>query len=285
MNVKRSSIRRLGQGLLVAVSLWATQVHALAPEHETRRLMLATEQAVSEKRWGDASQYLNRLQGLDSEKPPAYLYYRGRVMLQSGLLTEAREALEGYIQRAGAEGEFYTDALELITEVEQQQKTASERAPTQPTDGEQVAMIEPAEDKNLSRLRQLYLADSDAEALVIHANTLFELAGWHQDQRIVRTGGLPNILYQVSVVDGQLNIQESRLVEGEEARRRMSVQTMNVYGVNPNVRWECHGVELTCWIYDPRDGSRMLRLAPDRERVSELARTLGRLIKTLQTPS
>ncbi|MDX1633834.1 MAG: hypothetical protein R3280_04310 [Marinobacter sp.] len=285
MNVKRSPIRRLCHGVLIAASLWATQAQALAPEHETRRLMIATEQAIKEQRWGDAGQFLNRLQGLDSEKPPAYLYYRGRVMLQSGLLTEAREALEGYIQSAGAEGEFYTDALELITEVEQQQKTASERAPTQPAGSEQVAVIEPANSDSLSRLRQLYLADSDAEALVIHTNTLLELAGWHKDQRIVRAGALPDILYRVSAENGQINIQESRLVEGENARRRLSVQTMSVYGVNPNVRWECPGVDPTCWIYDPRDGSRLLKLAADRERVAELARTLGQLIRTLQAPS
>lgn len=285
MNAKRSPIRRLCYGLLVAATLSATQVHALAPEHETRRLMIATEQAINEQRWGDASQFLNRLQGLDSEKPPAYLYYRGRVMLQSGLLTEAREALEGYIQSAGADGEFYTDTLQLITEVEQQQKTAGEGAPAQSAGTERVAVIEPANGENMSRLRELYLADSDAEALVLHANTLLELAGWHEDQRIVRTGALPNILYRLSVDSGQLNIQESRLVEGEDGRRRLSVQTMTVYGVNPEVRWECRSVEQSCWIYDPRDGSRMLRLSQDQERVAELARTLGRLIKTLQTPS
>lgn len=284
MNVKRSPIRRFCLGLLVTASLWGTQAHALAPEHETRRLMLATEQAVNEQRWGDASEFLNRLQGLETEKPPAYFYYRGRVMLQSNLLTEARNALESYIQTAGAEGEHYTDALELITELEQRQKTAGERGGERQPAEEPVALIEPANGETLSRLRQLYLAESDTEALTIHLNTLLELAGWHKDQRIVRVGALPNILYRVSVDPGQINIQESKLVDNDDARRRLSVQTMSVYGVNPQVRWDCTRAEEACWIYDPRDGSRLLKLALDRQRVVEVAETLGRLIKTLQTP-
>jgi hypothetical protein len=53
-----------------------------------------------------------------------------------------------------------------------------------------------------------------------------------------------------------------------------------VFGVNPQVRWDCQSD--TCWIYDPRNGERLMQLAGNADRASEIARNLGRLIRTLQ---
>ena len=119
--------RRSVSGFMLASLLMAGQVSALEPEHETRRLMLATEEAVSSESWGEAGEYLNRLQQLEGEKPANYFYFRGRVMLESDHYNEAQAALEKYVSLAGSEGEHYTDALKLITNVEKarQQEGAS----------------------------------------------------------------------------------------------------------------------------------------------------------------
>lgn len=110
--------RRSVSGFMLASLLMAGQVSALEPEHETRRLMLATEEAVSSESWGEAGEYLNRLQQLEGEKPANYFYFRGRVMLESDHYNEAQAALEKYVSLAGSEGEHYTDALKVITNVE-----------------------------------------------------------------------------------------------------------------------------------------------------------------------
>lgn len=57
--------RRSVSGFMLASLLMAGQVSALEPKHETRRLMLATEEAVSAESWGEAGEYLNRLQQLE----------------------------------------------------------------------------------------------------------------------------------------------------------------------------------------------------------------------------
>ncbi|MBS3805653.1 MAG: hypothetical protein KGY54_13985, partial [Oleiphilaceae bacterium] len=181
-----------------------SHAQALTPEHETRRLMLATEEAIEEEQWQQASEYLNRLQGLGTDKPPAYLYYRGKVMLETGFEAKALAALENYIEEAGEEGQYYTDTLKMITRIEQQGAAAAQSA--EDNQGEQVAVIEPAGTGTLKGLKQLYLADSDAQALEVHLNTLLGLAGWYRDARIVKAGAVPDIHYRVTAAQGQIKI-------------------------------------------------------------------------------
>lgn len=279
-------ITRIGRssvcGLVLASLLMATgQAYALEPEHEIRRLMLATEEAVTGENWGEAGEYLNRLQQLEGEKPADYFYFRGRVMMESGHLNESRAALEKYVSQAGAEGEHYNDALKLITSVEKARKKegalASKNSQSQ---SEPVAIIEPAGDESLAKLKQLYLAESDAQALVIHANTLLEGAGWRSDQRIVRLDQPADISYKVDRQNDEISIQESR--REDNGRVVKSTESLGVFGVNPQIEWNCESATASCWIYDPRDGSRLMKLSQNRERAEEIARTLGRLIKTMQ---
>jgi hypothetical protein len=60
-------------GCLLSAALFMGEASALEPEHEMRRLMLATEAAVEAESWGDASEYLTRLQQMEPEKPADYL--------------------------------------------------------------------------------------------------------------------------------------------------------------------------------------------------------------------
>ncbi|MEX0605269.1 MAG: hypothetical protein WD623_16065 [Marinobacter sp.] len=274
--------RLVFQGLTLAGVLATSSVAALEPEHETRRLMLATEQAVADENWGDAGEYLNRLQGVEVEKPPEYLFYRGRVMLEADHYNEAKSALENYVDKTGTDGQYYKEALQLITAVEKEQKASSKRA--EKASGEEpVAVIEAAGREPLERLQQLYLTDNPTNALTLHLNSLLELNGWRQDQRIVRTGSVPDLLYRVSVQSGEINIQESRTTENGEVR--LSSQSLPVYGISPEVRWDCVAAEQACWVYDPRNESRLFRLAGDKKLTAEAAQTLGRLIKSTQTPN
>lgn len=282
--IKSRSYRSLCRiPVLLALLMVGNNAQALAPEHETRRLMLATEEAVEAEQWQTASGYLNRLQSLDSEKPSAYLYFRGKVMLETGFDSEARAALEKYVEATGEEGAHYDDALKMITRIEQRGTDGEQRE--EGDQDQRVAVIEPAGAQRLDRLKQLYLVDSDVEALEIHLNTLLDLAGWFQDARITEAGAVPDIHYRIMAEQDGIKIQESRRLDpGAGPERRLATQTMQVYGVNPNVDWDCVKSEESCWIYDPRDGSRLFRLTYDPGRARQVARTLGRLIKTLQAP-
>lgn len=267
-------------GLALASLLMTGQVEALEPEHEIRRLMLATEEAVSGENWGEAGEYLNRLQQLQGDKPDDYFFFRGRVMLESGHFNESRAALEKYVSEAGAEGEHYNQALKLITRVERTRKQEGSRSSGSQNESEPVAIIEPAGDESLDSLKQLYLADSDAQALVMHANTLLGAAGWRADQRIVRLDKPADIAYKLDRRNDVITIQESRR-EGD-GRVVRETESLGVFGVNPRIEWNCESSTGSCWLFDPRDGSRLMQLSQDRERAEEIARTLGRLIKTMQ---
>ncbi|KPP97886.1 M48 family metallopeptidase [Marinobacter sp. HL-58] len=276
--------RRSACGLFLASLLMAGQVDALEPEHEIRRLMLATEEAVTGENWGEAGEYLNRLQQLEGDKPADYYYFRGRVMLEAGHFNEARAALERYVSRAGEDGEHYRDALNLITRVEKERKQEGANASENGQDkSEPVAIIEPAGEESLENLKQLYLAESDEQALVIHANTLLGAAGWRADQRIVRLDQPADIAYTLDRRNDTISIQESRREDNDRVVR--TTESLGVFGVNPQVEWNCESSTSSCWIYDPRDGSRLMKLSEDRERAREIARTLGRLIKTMQGAS
>lgn len=274
-------VRNITVGCLLMTGLFVGNAAALEPEHEMTRLMLATEAAVESENWGEASEYLNRLQQMESEKPADYLYFRGRVMLESGHFNEAQSALEGYVSRAGSEGDHYTDALGMITQVEKARKSGKSGA-EQVADSEskRVAMIEPAGETSVERLRELYLADSDAEALVMHLNTLLDGAGWSADQRIKRLDRPSDLSYQVNRMNDSLNIQEARRESGGRVVR--STESLGVFGINPSINWDCEPAAAACWIYDPRDGSRLMQLAEKHGVASEVARTMGQLIRTMQ---
>jgi hypothetical protein len=282
MAVSTGTGRRLALGAVLAGALLSGQALALAPEHETRRLMLATEEAVGAEKWGEAAEYLNRLQQLEGEKPVDYHFYRGRVMLQASHLNEAQSALETYVTRAGSEGSHYQESLKLITDIEKARKE-KELSPQNTGESERVAIIEPAGDGRVESLRKLYLADSNREALTLHLNSLLELAGWRRDQTVVRLDRPADVEYRLSTEGSEVQIQEIR--RGDDGRVMRSTESMSVFGVNPRVQWRCEEATSTCWVYDPRDGSRLFQLALNGERAREIADTLGHLIRTIQVPA
>ncbi|MDY6814593.1 MAG: hypothetical protein SV598_01725 [Pseudomonadota bacterium] len=280
MAVASGTLQRLARSVaLVAVLSAAGQAQALAPEHEMRRLMLATEEAVNAGSWGEAGEYLNRLQQMEAKKPADYFFYRGQVMLQAGHLNEAQSALEAYVTRAGTEGSHYQQALKLITDVERTRQSGS----ADQANGKQspkVALIEPAGNQRISSLRKLYLTNDDRDALLMHLNSLLDVAGWRADQAIARLDKPADVAYEVSATDSAISFQEIRREAGGRLVRK--TRTMEVYGVNPMIEWGCEAAVSSCWIYDPRDGSRLMQLGYDRDRAGEIARTLGQLVRHLQ---
>lgn len=266
-------------GLITGLSMGLSMGLAAAdlpPQHEVRRLIIAVDSAIADERWPDASRYLNRLQSLEAEKPADYQYFRGRVMLEGQQLNEAQSALETYVTRAGDEGKYYDQALQLITRVEEQRRLQPERQPS----SDNIAMIEPAERLDIDALKSLYLKDSAQAALAAHINSLLSLAAWQPGQ-VIREQPAETIRYQVSVgQDRTLAIQE--LTRGPEEGPTLRTRKISVFGINPAVSHACITAENSCWLYDPRNQSRWLRLNNRPELAADTARAMGELIRTLQ---
>lgn len=270
-------------GLVLAAGLMLSgTVLALPTEHEIQRLMLAVEESVEARQWEQAAEYLNRLQRLEGEKPPEYLYYRGQVMAQSGHYNEAMSALENYVAGSGADGKYYTESLMLITDIEQNRSGQAGSARAGDAGQEPVAEITPAGQVPGSGPSTTSV-DVSRSALVGRMNRIFDQAGWRLDPRLIREGSKPDIHYQVSVRDGEIQFRESR--NDEDGGRKLTTLILPVYGVSPLVEWSCENATESCWIYDPRDRSRLLRLGSDRDRAEALADTLSSLIRQMQKPS
>ena len=277
-----SAKRTLGplMGLALAGSLLVSgSVLALPAEHEIQRLMLAVEESLEDERWRDAAEYLNRLQQLDGQKPPEYLYYRGQVMARSEHYNEAMSALENYVAGTGADGKYYTESLKLITDIEQARAGQAAGRGAGEAGQEPVAEIEGSGENGQT------VANSDAspQALVSRMNRIFDSAGWRRNPRLIREGSTPDVHYHVSVHNGEIQFRESR--NDEDGGRKLTTLMLPVYGISPMIEWSCENATESCWIYDPRDGSRFLRLGNDRDQAERLAETLGSLIRKLQTPN
>lgn len=270
------------RALLMCAALYAGSAVALPAEHEIRRLMLATEQALAAENWESASEYLGRLQPLDGELPVDFYFYRGRVMQKSELLNEAQDSFEVYVTRAGQDGSYYKQALERITEIEKLRKDRALAALTNnPNTALQspVAMIEAAGGQSAADLKSLYLAGSEEQALLMHLNSLLQLSGWREDKVIVQLDQPADLRYQVEKRDNGLLIQKITRQQGTLLRKSQKVE---IYGISPLVKWDCEPSLATCWVYDPRDGSRLFQLGANRGQAEDIARTLGRLIRHLQ---
>ena len=263
----------MGLGLTLNIS-----AAPLSPEHEVRRLVMAVDTAITESRWDDASRYLARLQTLDSPKPAEFQFFRGKVMLQASQLNEAQAALEAYVNQASADGQYYDQALQLITQVEDRQLSRPEEREAKP-----VATIEPAQRVDTKALQSLYLEDSEQGALIAHLNSLLSLNAW-QPGPIIRNKPSEGVRYQLDVgADKTLQVQEAILDHEDGPILRAS--SLSVFGINPAVSHACFESDNSCWLYDPRDNSRWLRLANRPEPAAETARMLSELIRNLQKGS
>lgn len=266
-------------GLMLGLGLCLSPNAAdLPPEHEVRRLIIAADNAIAEERWNDASRHLTRLQNLKAEKPADYQFLRGRVMLQASQLNEAQSALEAYVTEAGAEGKYYDQSLQLITRVEDQRQANPERKSS-----ETVAVIEPAERIDTEALKSLYLEVSDRGALIAHLNSLLSLNAW-QPGPVIKSDPSAGVKYQVTVgTDASLQLKEE--VREGEAGPTLRTQNISVFGINPVISYTCFDTDNSCWLYDPRDQSRWLRLANRSKPAAETARVLSELIRNLQKGS
>ncbi|GGY70726.1 hypothetical protein GCM10007071_17220 [Marinobacter zhanjiangensis] len=267
---------------LAASLLVSGNALALPAEHEIQRLMLAVEESVEAGRWQDAAEYLNRLQQLEGQKPPEYLYYRGQVMARSEHYNEAMSALENYIAGTGADGKYYTESLKLITTIEQARSGQATSRGSGESGQDQVAEIVLANGSGQGG-ESVARSDASRQALVSRMNRIFDRAGWRRDPRLIREGSTPDVHYQVSVHNGEIQFRESR--NDEERGRRLTTLMLPVYGISPIIEWSCENATESCWIYDPRDGSRFLRLGNDRDQAEVLAKTLGSLIRKMQAPT
>lgn len=285
-----SLIRRPLAGLALSVMLAVSPVWALAPEIEVDRLLLAAEERIEQQDFAGALVFLERVPPLKVKAPVQYFFLAGKARVETGSAAAAKPLLEQYVERAGREGEYYQQSLQLLTRIEQQSEHAAKQ---QQQDviakaGEETSVASSGDQRRGEaydqKVKSLYLGADLKDALVTHVNGLLRTYT-HIEGKIKNIDRGDGIRYSVSVRDkGELMLTETRRVKaaGGTVQNQINVQPLNTFGVSPFVDYRCSKAADSCYIKNPSDGEDWIKIAFDEEGAKELATALERLIKALQ---
>lgn len=256
---------------LLSMPLCATN---LPVEHESVRLLLAVEKSISESAWDKAQVQLGDLEKLDIDLPAKYHYFKGLAQNQMGDLKEAQVSLESYVIKAGSEGDFYTQALEMITEIDSAKKLVENM-----DDDKKTPEITASGDSYVQSLQALFLTDDPTKALILHANSLLT-SHPYTGTRVKKQTTENGVVYRLSASALDLVVQEKRYIDGQPS---LKVNKLNVSGIDPFIRYGCDAEEFACWILDPTDQyARWMIIDRDELVAQELAKALTKLIKAMQ---
>lgn len=144
-------------------------------------------------------------------------------------------------------------------------------------EGNSLASDEPA--RYLSELRKLYLTKDDRTALLAHSNALLQSYALRAGYQI-GSSAPRDLLYSLSLGEpGELLVREEVRSEG---RLQVRTEPVNLFGVDPFIRYDCPSHGIVCEIRHPADGSVWLTLVRDHKGAAEVAKALSFLIRNLQ---
>lgn len=284
----------LRHGLTAAVfaaMLGVAPVMALSPEIEVDRLLLAAQERIEQQDFTGALGFLERVSPLKVTPPVQYYYLEGKARFETGAADAARPLLERYVEKAGRDGPYYQQSLQLLTRIEQQAQAAAQQqqkdVAAQAASSTPVAAASGEErrgDAYDSKVQSLYLGLPLSEALVTHVNGLLRTYAYLEGKikNVERGDGLR---YSVSVRGrGELMVTETRRIKtpGGAAQNQINVLPLNTFGVSPFVEYRCSKAADSCYIKNPSDGDDWIKIAYDEAGARELATALERLIKALQ---
>ncbi len=272
-------------GVLLACS--TPVAFGLPAEIEADRLVLAAEEKIAQQDFDGARGYLERVESLKAEPRPGYYYLYGQVLFRDGSLEKAQDYLTRYVTKAGREGEYYDDALRMLTQVEEQ--LDSRREVTAGRDRMQdlkAIGLEAGDSEGKAyddKVRKLYLNADLRDALATHINSLLKSYAWmsgkvkNPDQSDLENYSL-SLAGTHDIVVSKTEINHST----GNGEAQMSTSRLNALGVNPFVTFRCSKSVDSCIIRHPVSGQDWIRIADDEAGAKELALALTRLIKALQ---
>lgn len=266
--------RLFGIALLVLIPALSLAT-GLPPEHEAKRLMLAAQKSIESEQWDKAEQQLKRIATLDVPLPAQFHYMHGQVLFHKSEFDMAQKSFEVYVLQAGEEGEFYVSALEMITETDENKNKVKPKLPT-PAE----LTLDKPKDEYLIGLKKLYLTDDDQEALVLQINSILS-SNPYTGARIKQKGSRKGIRYEIKIIGKELQVQEKHY--DKTGAPTLVVNRMDVFGVDPFIRYDCDYDRYVCWLYHPvNQYDRWILLDRNDAAAKELSGAMGRLIRFVQ---
>ncbi len=251
----------------------------LPPEHEAKRLLLAVQHSIDSQQWGKAEQQLKAIAELEVPLAEKFHYMHGQVLFHQSEYNLAQKSLEIYVLQAGEEGEFYIQSLEMITEADEKKRIVTPAPPTNTAD----LKLEKGKDDYLESLKALYLTDSSIAALVLRINSILSTHPY-QGARVTKKDANKGAKYSINVIGNELQIQEKKY--DKDGAPTLLVNKMDMYGVDPFVKFGCDYDRYICWLYHPvNQYDRWILIDRDKNAAKELSEAMARLIKLLQGTS
>ncbi|MCU1718353.1 hypothetical protein [Pseudomonas sp. 5P_3.1_Bac2] len=144
-----------------------------------------------------------------------------------------------------------------------------------------VSLSSSEQSQYLLKIKRLYLTDNDRQALLAHCNDLLKTYALRAGYQVTQSNR-QDLLYQLSLgTSGELLLrEESRAQQGGALAVRN--RPLNLYGVDPFVRYECPSNGISCVLHNPADGSPLLTIVRDHQGAAELAKALSFLIRNVQ---
>jgi hypothetical protein len=137
------------------------------------------------------------------------------------------------------------------------------------------------QERYLAELKRLYPRQGSRKALLEHCNRLLESYSLRAGYRVGETQA-SDLLYQLSILgEGRLNVREE-IRSADGSRMEVHNRPLELYGVDPFVRYDCPTRGPSCQVLSPQDGSPLFTLVRDHAGMEELARAFSYLIRDLQ---
>lgn len=272
-------------GSLLALSLWLgiSSVWALSADIDQDRYLLAAKRYYEQQNLAKVEEYLTKVEEV-TEKPSALFYYlKSEVLASKNKLNEQRDALEDYVEQAGNKGEYYTQALNKITDIEEQQQQANKpvskpqltRIKTTETTASQIDYVQ--------QLQKLYLVNDEKTVLVTHINSLLASQVYTGSRVLSSTRPVPGIEFSISIDDNNHIVTQKK--NRQQTPEQITTQVVNVFGKSLWLTHECQYQKSQCTIRLPDSIDAWLVLAYDEKVTQDLATALQHLIRVLQKSS
>ena len=94
---------------------------ALSPEMEADRLLMIAAKFTDQRKHDAAAAEFKKILDLKTKLPDEFYYQYGRHFYGTGELKKAAENVETYLKKAGKEGRYYRQSLQILTAIEERQ--------------------------------------------------------------------------------------------------------------------------------------------------------------------
>lgn len=198
-------------------------------------------------------------------------------IMQSGFMQRLRRGLLLALLGAALPASAASEA----TGTEESQREQGSDAGGKQTSTPISSLSSAEQERYLAELKRLYPRQAPRKALLEHCNRLLESYALRAGYRVGETQA-NDLLYQLSILgEGTLNVrEESRSADG--SRVEVHNRPLELYGVDPFVRYDCPSRGPSCQVLSPKDGSPLFTLVRDHAGMEELAKALSFLIRDIQ---